>query len=140
VAHIQLTTSRRQEEIFGPLLAIKTYDHIEEAITYVRDHPSPLALYYFGNDLAEERLVLDGTTSGGVTINDCLAHAFINTVPFGGIGPSGMGAYQGKTGFRTFSHARAVYRQSRSPQAEHLIRPPFGAEARAFVLRAITKD
>ena len=129
-----------QEEIFGPLLPIKTYDNIEEAITYVRKHPSPLALYYFGNDLAEERSVIDGTTSGGVTINDCLAHGFINTVPFGGIGPSGMGAYQGKTGFLTFSHARSVYRQSRSSQAEHVIRPPFGPQARAFLLEAITKD
>jgi coniferyl-aldehyde dehydrogenase len=128
-----------QEEIFGPLLPIKTYDNIKEAITYVRKHPSPLALYYFGNDLAEERSVIDGTTSGGVTINDCLAHAFIN-LPFGGIGPSGMGAYQGKTGFLTFSHARTVYRQSRSPQAEHVIRPPFGSQARAFLLQAITKD
>ena len=106
----------------------------------MRNHPSPLALYYFGNDLAEERLVLDGTTSGGVTINDCLAHAFLKGLPLGGIGPSGMGGYQGKTGFLTFSHARAVYRKSRSPQAEHLIRPPFGAEGRAFVLEAITKD
>ena len=129
-----------QEEIFGPLLPIKTYENIEEAITYVRNHPSPLALYYFGNDLAEERLVLDGTTSGGVTINDCLVHAFITNLPFGGIGPSGMGAYQGKTGFLTFSHARTVYRQSRSPQAEHVIRPPFGSQTRAFLLQAITKD
>ena len=128
-----------REEIFGPLLPIKTYDNIKEAITYVRRHPSPLALYYFGNDLAEERLVLDGTTSGGVTINDCLAHAFIN-LPFGGIGLSGMGGYQGKTGFLTFSHARTVYRQSRSPQAEHAIRPPFGSQTRAFLLQAITKD
>ena len=127
-----------QEEIFGPVLPIKTYENIEEAITYVRNHPSPLALYYFGNDLVEERLVLDRTISGGVTINDCLFHAFLD-LPFGGIGLSGMGAYQGKTGFLTFSHARTVYRQSRSPQAEHLIRPPFGPERRAFLLQAITK-
>jgi len=129
-----------QEEIFGPLLPIKTYENIEEAITYVRNHPSPLALYYFGSDFAEERRVLDGTTSGGVTINDCLFHAFINDLPFGGIGPSGMGAYQGKTGFLTFSHARAVYRQSSSPEAGLAIRPPFGAERRAFLLQAITKE
>ena len=128
-----------QEEIFGPLLPIKTYEHIEEAITYVRKHPRPLALYYFGNDLAEERSVIDGTTSGGVTVNDCLAHAFTN-LPFGGIGPSGMGAYQGKTGFLTFSHSRTVYRQSRSPQAEHAMRPPFGSQTRGFLLQAITKD
>jgi coniferyl-aldehyde dehydrogenase len=129
-----------QEEIFGPLLPIKTHDNIEEAITYVRNHPRPLALYYFGNDLAEERLVLDRTTSGGVTINDCLAHAFVKSFPFGGIGSSGMGAYQGKTGFLTFSHARSVYRQSRSPQAEHLIRPPFGSQTHAFLLEAITME
>jgi acyl-CoA reductase-like NAD-dependent aldehyde dehydrogenase len=61
----------------------------EEAITYVRNHPSPLALYYFGNDVAEERLVLDGTTSGGVTINDCISHGSTDSLPFGGIGPSG---------------------------------------------------
>jgi coniferyl-aldehyde dehydrogenase len=128
-----------QEEIYGPLLPIKTYDNIEEAITYVRNHPSPLALYYFGNDFAEERLVIDGTTSGGVTINDCMAHISVNSLPLGGIGPSGMGAYRGKTGFLTFSHARSIYRQSRSPQAEHLLRPPFGSQTRAFLSAAITR-
>ena len=128
-----------QEEIFGPLLPIKTYDNIEEAITYVRNHPSPLALYYFGNDFAEERLVIDGTTSGGVTINDCISHYSIDSLPFGGIGPSGMGAYRGKTGFLTFSHARPVYRQSRSPQAEHVGLPPFGSQTRAFLSAAITR-
>jgi coniferyl-aldehyde dehydrogenase len=129
-----------QDEIFGPLLPIKTYDNIEEAITYVRSHPSPLALYYFGNDFAEERLVLDGTTSGGVTINDCISHGSIDSLPFGGIGPSGMGAYHGKTGFLTFSHARSVHRQSRSPQAEHFLRPPFGSQTRAFLSAAITME
>jgi coniferyl-aldehyde dehydrogenase len=129
-----------QDEIFGPLLPIKTYDNIEEAITYVRSHPSPLALYHFGNDFAEERLVLDGTTSGGVTINDCISHGSIDSLPFGGIGPSGMGAYYGKTGFLTFSHARSVYRQSRSPQAEHFMRPPFESQTRAFLLAAITME
>jgi hypothetical protein len=78
------------------------------------------SLYYFGNDFAEERLVLDGTTSGGVTINDSRSHHSVDSLPFGKIGPSGMGAYRGKTGFVTFSHARSVHRQSRSPQAEHV--------------------
>jgi coniferyl-aldehyde dehydrogenase len=129
-----------QEEIFGPLLPIKTYDNIEEAITYVQNRPHPLALYYFGNDFAEERLVLNGTTSGGVTINDCMAHISVNSLPLGGIGLSGIGAYRGKTGFLTFSHARSIYRQSRSPQAEHLLRPPFGSETRAFLSQAITME
>src|SRR5258708_29180120 len=110
-----------QDELFGPLLPIKTYHNIEEAITYVRNHPSPLALYYFGNDFAEERLVLDGTTSGGVTINDCISHGSTDSLPLGGIGPSGMCAYHGKTGFLTFSHARSVCRQSRSSQSEHFL-------------------
>jgi hypothetical protein len=102
--------------------------------------PIHSALYYFGNDFAEERLVLDGTTSGGVTINDCLIHAAVKRLPFGGTGPSGMGAYHGKTGFLTFSHARSVYRQSRSPQAEHFIRPPFGSQTRAFLSTAFTME
>src|SRR6266403_2480225 len=129
-----------QDEIFGPLLPIKTYDNIEEAIIYVRNHPSPLALYYFGNDFAEERLVLDGTTSGGVTINDSISHYSINSLPFGGIGHSGMGAYLGETGFLTFSHARSVYRRSRSPQVEHFLRPPFGSQTRALLSAAITME
>jgi coniferyl-aldehyde dehydrogenase len=129
-----------QEEIFGPLLPIKTYDNIEEAITYIRNHASPLAVYYFGNDLAEERLVLNGTTSGGVTINDCMAHVSVESLPFGGIGHSGMGAWRGKTGFLTFSHARSVYRQSRSSQAEHFLRPPFGSQTHAFLSGAITME
>jgi len=129
-----------QDEIFGPLLPIKIYDHIEEAIIYVRNHPSPLALYYFGNDFAEERLVLDGTTSDGVTINDSISHYSINSLPFGGIGHSGMGAYLGKTGFLTFSHARSVYRRSRSPQVEHFLRPPFGSQTHAFLSAAITTE
>jgi coniferyl-aldehyde dehydrogenase len=129
-----------QEEIFGPLLPIKTYENIEEAITYVRNRSRPLAVYYFGNDFAEERIVLDGTTSGGVTINDCISHYSIDSLPFGGIGPSGMGAYHGKTGFLTFSHARSVYRQSRSPQAEHPMRPPFGSQTRAILSEAITME
>src|SRR5258708_1475059 len=118
-----------QEEIFGPLLPIKTYDNIEEAITYVRNHPCPLALYYFGNDFAEEPLLLDATTSGVVTINDSISHYSIDSLPFGGIGHSGMCAYHGKTGFLTFSHARSIYRQSRSPQAPHRLRPLFGSQA-----------
>jgi coniferyl-aldehyde dehydrogenase len=69
-----------------------------------------------------------------------MAHALVNSLAFGGIGPSGMGAYQGKTGFLTFSHARSVYRQSKSPQAEHMMRPPFGSQTRAFLLEAITME
>jgi coniferyl-aldehyde dehydrogenase len=115
-----------QEEIFGPVLPIVIYETIEEAIAIINKRSHPLALYYFSHDAEEERKVLDRTTSGGVTINDCMTHAFDNSLPFGGIGPSGMGAYHGRQGFLTFSHARAIYRQSKSPQAELLFRPPLG--------------
>ena len=128
-----------KEEIFGPVLPIVTYETIEEAIAFINKHTHPLALYYFSHDAEEERKVLDRTTSGGVTVNDCMTHAFDNSLPFGGIGPSGMGAYHGRQGFLTFSHARAIYRQSKSPQAELLFRPPFGEPIRAFLSSSITK-
>ena len=128
-----------QEEIFGPVLPIVTYETIEEAIAFINKRTHPLALYYFSHDAEEERKVLDRTTSGGVTINDCMTHAFENSLPFGGIGPSGMGAYHGRQGFVTFSHARAIYRQSKSPQAELFFRPPFGKPIQAFLSSGITK-
>jgi coniferyl-aldehyde dehydrogenase len=128
-----------QEEIFGPLLPVVTYKTLDEAIGFINARSHPLALYYFSNDIAEERIVLDRTTSGGVTLNDCMSHAFDHGLPFGGIGPSGMGAYHGKQGFITFSHARAIYRQSKTPQAEFLFRSPFGEQVRAFLANEITK-
>ena len=100
-----------QEEIFGPILPVKTYRTIDEAIDYVNEHDRPLGLYYFGQDKSEEDRVLTRTISGGVTVNDVLFHNAMEDLPFGGVGPSGMGNYHGVDGFRTFSHARAVYRQ-----------------------------
>ncbi|HEY1637536.1 MAG TPA: coniferyl aldehyde dehydrogenase, partial [Rhizomicrobium sp.] len=82
-----------QDEIFGPLLPVKTYERVDEAIGYVNDHPRPLGLYYFGSDAAEERQVLERTVSGGVTLNDVVMHVSMEDLPFGGIGPSGMGVY-----------------------------------------------
>jgi len=102
-----------QEEIFGPLIGVKTYRHVEECIEYINAHPHPLGLYLFTDDKALQKLVLDNTRSGGVTINDVFAHVSTQDLPFGGIGPSGMGHYHGEHGFKTFSHARAVYKQTR---------------------------
>lgn len=102
-----------EEEIFGPLLPIRTYKDFGETIDYVNAHPRPLAAYYFGRDKAEEEAVLTRTTSGGVCINDVIMHIVQEDLPFGGVGPSGMGAYHGYDGFKTFSHAKAIYRQSR---------------------------
>ena len=114
-----------QEEIFGPVLPIVGYRELGDAIRYVSAHPRPLALYLFGEDGPGRRAVLAGTTSGGVTINDTLLHVAQENLPFGGVGPSGMGAYHGVEGFRTFSHAKSVFSQSRF-SAISLLRPPYG--------------
>ncbi|MNQ67662.1 Coniferyl aldehyde dehydrogenase [compost metagenome] len=98
-----------QDEIFGPLLPLKPYSDIQAVLAYINSRPRPLALYYFGNDGAEQTLVLSRTCSGGVTLNGVLQHAGVEGLPFGGVGASGMGAYHGIDGFRTFSHAKAVY-------------------------------
>ncbi|HVU19982.1 MAG TPA: coniferyl aldehyde dehydrogenase [Rhizomicrobium sp.] len=114
-----------KEEIFGPLLPVKTYETVDEAIGYVNDHDRPLGLYYFGQDAAEQDKVLTRTTSGGVTVNDTIMHVSMEDLPFGGVGPSGMGSYHGIDGFRTFSHAKAVFKQANS-DITAMMRPPYG--------------
>ncbi|GAA4777876.1 coniferyl aldehyde dehydrogenase [Stakelama sediminis] len=125
-----------QEEIFGPVLPIRRYRDMEGAIAEVNGRPRPLALYYFGNDASEERQVLDRTISGGATVNDVIFHVSMEELPFGGIGPSGMGAYHGRTGFETFSHARSVFRQSRLDVAKLAgLKPPYGRTTRSSIRR-----
>ena len=114
-----------QEEIFGPLLPIVTYRDLDEAIAFVNARPRPLALYYFGSSAKNRRQVLSRTTSGGVTINGTLLHYAQEDLPFGGVGPSGLGAYHGIEGFRTFSHQKAVFAPGRW-NGGALLKPPFG--------------
>jgi coniferyl-aldehyde dehydrogenase len=114
-----------QEEIFGPLLPIVSYRDLDEAIAFVNARPRPLALYYFGTSAANRTRVLTRTTSGGVTINGTLLHFAQEDLPFGGVGPSGFGAYHGIEGFRTFSHQKAVFDPGRW-NGGALLRPPFG--------------
>lgn len=102
-----------QEELFGPVLCLKPYDDVAECIRYINARPRPLGLYYFGNDAAEEKRVTRETISGGLSINDVMAHSSCDDLPFGGIGHSGMGSYHGRDGFLTFSHTRAVFRQTK---------------------------
>ncbi len=101
-----------QEEIFGPLLPIRTYREFSETVDYINSRPRPLAAYYFGNDAEEQNSVETRTTSGGMCINDVIMHISQEDLPFGGVGPSGMGSYHGIEGFRTFSHAKSIYRQT----------------------------
>ena len=102
-----------QEEIFGPVLPIKTYSDVSETVDYINSKDRPLGLYYFGEDSKEKDYVLNNTTSGGVTVNDVISHIQMEDLPFGGVGPSGMGSYHGHDGFKEFSHAKAVYKQSK---------------------------
>lgn len=129
-----------QEEIFGPILPVMTYETIDQAIDYVNAHDRPLGLYYFGQDKAEEARVLSRTVSGGVTVNDVLFHNAMEDLPFGGVGPSGMGNYHGQDGFKTFSHMRAVYRQSRLDIAKLSgFKPPYGKQTAATLKRELKK-
>lgn len=113
-----------REEIFGPLLPVVAYRSLDEAIGYVARRPRPLALYYFDHDRARIERLLKETKAGGVTINDVLFHVAQEDLPFGGIGPSGMGRYHGREGFVTFSNAKAVFHQSRWAPAA-LLKPPY---------------
>lgn len=123
-----------REEIFGPVLPIKTYNTVSEAIDYINTNDRPLGLYYFGSDADEREKVLNRTISGGVTVNDVIFHISAEDLPFGGIGPSGIGAYHGPEGFREFSHARAVYTQPKLDVARLAgLKPPYGERAQKML-------
>jgi coniferyl-aldehyde dehydrogenase len=121
-----------QQEIFGPLLPLVPYDHLDEAIDYVVRHPRPLALYLFEQNEAEIDRVLARTHAGGVSVNDTLYHIAQHNLPFGGVGPSGMGGYHGEAGFRTFSHMKPVFRQARL-NGTGLLNPPYGKRFRQML-------
>jgi coniferyl-aldehyde dehydrogenase len=121
-----------QEEIFGPLLPLVPYDTLDEALAYIAARPSPLALYVFDEDIVTVDRVLSLTRAGGVTVNDTLYHIAQHHLPFGGVGASGMGSYHGEAGFRTFSHEKAVFRQSRR-SGTALLAPPYGARLRTML-------
>ncbi|MEM7661603.1 MAG: coniferyl aldehyde dehydrogenase [Pseudomonadota bacterium] len=118
-----------RDEIFGPILPVKEYGDVSDAVVYINSHDRPLGLYYFGEDAAEKDAVLNSTTSGGVTVNDVIFHVAQEDLPFGGIGPSGMGSYHGVDGFREFSHKKSVYTQTGS-ELLALFRPPYGQKFR----------
>ena len=113
-----------QDEIFGPILPLVAVDSVDAAIEYVNARPRPLALYHFDNDKARTERVLERTTAGGVTVNDAVLHIVQNDLPFGGIGPSGMGQYHGRDGFLTFTKQKPVLYQARFSSFA-LMRPPY---------------
>lgn len=114
-----------QEEIFGPILPVRTYESIDEAIGYVVDHARPLALYLFDDDQKRIDKVLRETVSGAACVNTAMLHFAMSDLPFGGVGDSGMGSYHGKDGFDVFTKKKPVVYQSRI-NAAPLMRQPYG--------------
>ena len=127
-----------QDEIFGPLLPIVPYKGLDEAFAYINSRPRPLALYYFGYNRSEQQRVLDETHSGGVCLNDTLLHVPQEDLPFGGIGPSGMGHYHGHEGFLTFSKAKGVLTKQRF-NAARLIYPPYGKSIQKLIQKLFVR-
>ncbi len=120
------------EEIFGPLLPVVAYDDLEEALGFIRARPRPLALYWFDHDGARIDAMLRSTHAGGVTINDTLLHMPQDGLPFGGVGPAGMGHYHGRWGFETFSKMKPVFHQARL-NGMGLFNPPYSGLARRML-------
>jgi aldehyde dehydrogenase (NAD+) len=110
--NVSLEDAVMQEEIFGPILPIIEYTDINEAITLINSRPKPLALYLFSQNKNLQNRILQETSSGGICINDTVMQVAVSSLPFGGVGDSGMGSYHGKAGFDTFSHDKSVLQNS----------------------------
>jgi coniferyl-aldehyde dehydrogenase len=121
-----------REEIFGPLLPIETYSTLDEAIGKINARPRPLALYAFGLDATARTRLLQETVAGGVTVDDTLWHFCNESLPFGGVGASGIGAYHGERGFLAFTHEKSVFLQPRLA-ATALLNPPYGRRFEALL-------
>ena len=114
-----------QQEIFGPLLPLITYRHLEEALEMIRRGEKPLVLYAFSRDHDVVRRILAGTSSGGAVINDTLIHFYQLNLPFGGVGQSGIGKSHGRYGFEAFSNARGILEQPTKFSMIQLLYPPY---------------
>jgi len=113
-----------QDEVFGPLLPVKSYRTLDEAIAYINVRDRPLALYPFSHDRARIEKILHDTIAGGVSVNDTLLHFAVSGLPFGGVGASGMGAYHGRAGFDAMSKLQPVLWQARRTGGD-LLKPPY---------------
>ncbi|MDB4829069.1 coniferyl aldehyde dehydrogenase [Gammaproteobacteria bacterium] len=128
------------EEIFGPVLPVVEYTEVKEALDTINSKDRPLGLYYFGNDKNEQSNVLNNTSSGGVTINNVVGHIQQQDLPFGGVGPSGMGRYHSQDGFKNFSNPRAVFKDVpffMDNMAFGMIRPPYKEGFENFIKKIL---
>ena len=127
-----------EDEIFGPLMLVVPYKTLDDAIDYVNDRPRPLALYYFDWNARNGEHVLHHTHSGGVCLNDTITQVGVDDMPFGGVGPSGMGHYHGPEGFLTFSKAKGVYKKGKMNATKHIL-PPYGRGMHKFIYKFMLK-
>jgi len=132
VANVNDGMQLMQDEIFGPILPLVPYDSLDDAIRYINARPRPLALYYFGNFDDHIQRVLNETVAGGVSVNETLMHISQDRLPFGGVGPSGMGAYHGRAGFETFSRMKPIFHQSLL-NGLWMFKPPYGKRFESLV-------
>ncbi|NXC42677.1 AL3A2 dehydrogenase, partial [Penelope pileata] len=133
-----------EEEIFGPVLPILSVENVDEAIEFINGREKPLALYVFSNDKKLIKRVISETSSGGVTGNDVIMHFFLATLPFGGVGNSGMGSYHGKHSFDTFSHHRSCLIKNLKMEGMNKLRYPPSSQkkldmAKFFLLKRFNK-
>jgi coniferyl-aldehyde dehydrogenase len=126
-----------QNEIFGPLLPVKTYRSLDDVVAYVNGKDRPLGFYVFTNDTATEEKLLYSTISGGVSVNNCMLHVAQHDLPFGGVGESGMGHYHGREGFLAFSKQKPVFYQARF-SGMAAARPPYRKLA-DFLVKFLTR-
>lgn len=127
-----------QEEIFGPILPIISYSSLPQAIAYINNRPRPLALYLCSHNVNTQQMVLEHTHAGGVCINDAAMHVAQDDMPFGGIGPSGMGQYHGHEGFLTFSKAKSVFKKGKINTASSAF-PPYGKLIHRLIYKLFLK-
>ncbi len=109
---INLKNRIMEEEIFGPILPVVEFEGIDEVIDIVKNNPKPLALYYFSEDKEKQEFIIKNISFGGGCINDTIMHLSTSTLPFGGVGSSGMGSYHGRASFQTFSHKKSILKKS----------------------------
>ena len=138
VANIKQTMQIAKNEIFGPVLMVMEYEQLEEALQYINQRPSPLALYYFDYDERRADFVLRNTQSGGFSVNDVITHVAEEDLPFGGVGHSGMGKYHGREGFMAMSNARSVLMKPKFWSMRFLA-PPFKSPLHKFIEKVLLK-
>ena len=133
VSNAPLDSPLMQEEIFGPILPIVTYENLTEAIDHINSFPKPLALYYFGKSKKHRRNILEQTSSGAVCINDCVLHFNHANLPFGGVNNSGIGKSHGRHGFEAFSNEKPVLKQRVGITSSKFIYPPYTPRVRKII-------